>query len=752
VAQKQYVQVAFPIPVQGVFTYVVPEPLAAGATLGSHVLASLGRRKLSGFVVGVEPREDLKSVKLLEALVRPEPVFDSQMLELGRRVAEHYLSPLGEILAAAYPGHADKRPRAPEDSAPAVREVIAPFVEPVGAESDGDTGAARVFVLHLLDAGRERLYPHLVNAIVAAGGSVLFLVPEVSTSATLVGLLKARFGPNMALFHSKLRISERKKIWEDCRTGHLSVVVGTRSAVFLPLQNLKFIAVEDEHAQPYKQEETPRYNGRDVALMRAELEGIPIVLASATPSVETYLALKRNEYQLLAAGSVTEDSRETPQPAVGPRVEAPDAAQPVAVVSPEVAQPSGEAAREAAQTAEVSPEVAHPAAEWSPDVAQPDIRVVDMRNWDNVVAGAGEFSLPLASAIQRCLDEQRKVLLFLNRRGFSTYVQCQDCGRVEACPSCELPLVLHSGEGALLCHHCGYRTHAPLSCQKCNGVRFRFGGAGIEKVETQLRKLVPSARMARMDLDSARTGEDAVGAARKFAKGELDVLIGTLMVMKGFDLGEISLVGVLHAEAQLNIPDFRSGERAFELLSEVVSLVGDPAAASCHGDAGHSGPRTGPDDAMKSDLAAPAARQIVIQTLNPEHHSIRAIVTGDHGLFYEQELQQREELGYPPFSTLIAIHIFGPKEPQVLKVVKQVSSVAASVASALEKQSLWVQILGPSPAFPARSRGQFRWHMSMRSEKREAVSKAARGILAELGGKHEIGGVTVSVDVDPVGA
>jgi primosomal protein N' (replication factor Y) len=370
-----------------------------------------------------------------------------------------------------------------------------------------------------------------------------------------------------------------------------------------------------------------------------------------------------------------------------------------------------------------------------------------MRNWDNVAAGADEFSRPLASAVRRCLDEKRRVLIFLNRRGFSTYVQCQDCGVVETCPSCELPLILHSADGALLCHHCGYRTHAPSSCRKCKGVRFRFGGAGIEKVEAQLKKIAPSARVARMDLDSAGTREGALSAAGKFARGELDVLVGTLMVMKGLDLGEIALVGVLHAETQLNIPDFRSGERAFQLLSEVAALAGV---------AGEAGRRGGADGSGTTDSGATGLRtcpgEVVVQTLNPDHHSVTAVAADDPAVFYEQELKQREELGYPPFSTLVAVHISGPKEPQVLKVVQQAVAAASSIASSLEKQGLSVRVLGPSPAFPARSRGHLRWRMSIRAEKREVAHRAAMGILAELGGKHDVGGVTVSLDVDPVGA
>ena len=717
-SETQHVQVAFPIPVDSVFTYVVPESLSGKVTLGSHVLASLGRRKLSGFVVGLEPREDLKGVRPVEGLVRPEPVFDRAMLELGRRVAGHYLSPLGEILAAAYPGHAAKRPRVsgPEELGLKDTDGVAPGAHerswPASVLGPPAAGAPRAFVLDEPDAARESLYPRLAGGVVSAGGGVIFLVPEVSAASSLVALLRARFGARMALFHSMLRISERKNLWEDCRTGRLRVVVGTRSAVFLPLKGLRLMVVEDEHAQPYKQEETPRYNGRDVALMRAELEAFPVVLASATPSVETYLALKRNEYRLLA-----------PEPAAGPRAAPKSAATP------------------ATEPGTASVECARPAG-GSAGPARPSVSVVDMRNWDNVVAVADEFSPPLVSAVKSCLEEKRKALVFLNRRGFSTYVQCQDCGAVETCPSCELPLVLHSGDGALLCHHCGYRAQAPSSCKKCKGARFRFGGSGIEKVEAQLRKIVPAARVARMDLDATGTREGAASAADRFAGGEVDVLVGTLMVMKGFDLGPIALVGVLHAETQLNIPDFRSGERAFELLSQVVALAGRAGGANLPGGADGPGPAAVPGH----------PGEVIIQTLNPDHHSVAAVAAGDPGVFYEQELKQREELGYPPFSTLVAVHISGPREPQVLKVVESAGAAAASTVSALERQGLPVRVLGPSPAFPARWRGQFRWRMSIRAETREAAGRAAKEILAQLGGKHDVGGVTVSLDVDPVGA
>jgi primosomal protein N' (replication factor Y) len=268
-------------------------------------------------------------------------------------------------------------------------------------------------------------------------------------------------------------------------------------------------------------------------------------------------------------------------------------------------------------------------------------------------------------------------------------------------------------------------------------VRFRFGGAGIEKVEAQLKKIAPSARVARIDVDSAGTREGALSAAEEFAKGKLDVLVGTLMVMKGLDLGTIPLVGVLHAETQLNIPDFRSGERSYQLLTEVTAMAGDPGSAvSGSGATQH---RISPGE-------------VIIQTLNPDHHSVAAVASGDPTVFYEQELRQREELGYPPFSTLVAVHISGPKEPQVLKVVQQASAAAVAIVSSMEKRGLPVRLLGPSPAFPSRSRGQFRWRMSIRAEEREAARRAATDVLAELGGKHDVGGVTVSLDVDHVGA
>jgi primosomal protein N' (replication factor Y) len=672
VTEKRYVQVAFPIPVPGVFTYLVPEELREQVVAGTQVLARLSGRRLSGFAVGFEPREDLRTVKLLEGLVRPEPVFDARTLRLAHQVADHYLCPLGEVLAAAYPAHAEKRPRPRQ--APAVPpttvlpqiqailpnqpEVTSPVLDAIAAKEN------TVFVLHLGDSARERTYASLARAIVEAGGSVLFLVPEVWTSSSLVGHLKSEFREGMTLFNSKLRISERKRIWEAAREGQVKVVVGTRSAVFLPLRELRLIVVNDEHAEPFKQDETPRYNGRDVALTRARIDGIPIILASATPSVETYWALGRGEYRLLES------------------------------------------------TAFVQTDV------------RPSISVVDMRKVEKGSPLLSEFSPAMISAIQKATSERRKVLLFLNRRGFSTYVQCQDCGALETCGSCELPLVLHSLEKELVCHHCGHRGPAPTSCSNCGGVRFRFGGAGVEKVETQLRNFLPDARIARLDMDSARSREDAIGAASAFETGDVDILIGTLMVTKGLELGDITLVGVLHAETQLNIPDFRSGERAFQLLTEIVSLVQGPAVGGL------------------------PSGEVIVQTLNPDHHSVTALLTGDHGVFYEQELRQRQELGYPPFSVVIGVYVFGPKEAQVLKVVGQIGASAASVS---EKLGGEVQILGPSPAFPPRLRGQHRWRMSIRGRERSVVAEAARTILAGFGGKHDVGGVTVSVDVDPVG-
>ncbi|MCX5800079.1 MAG: primosomal protein N' [Candidatus Eisenbacteria bacterium] len=698
VAENEYVQVAFPIPILDTFTYIVPEHLRGKVVPGSHITAFLGRRRLSGFVVGTEPRSELKSVRPIESLVRPEPAIDATTLELAGKVADYYLCPLGEILAAAYPAHADKglRTQAKGEGAPGDETVAGAisgievgrrmgtvsgttvgrrvavsskdFPRDHDMESDLATyfkplldasgrGAHRVFLLTLPDRVRERMYPFLVSQVRQAGGSVIFLVPEISASGDLVELLKERFGDEVALFHSRLKISERKAIWENTRSGMLRVLIGTRSAVFLPAQDLRLIVVEDEHAEPFKQEETPRYNARDVAIMRSRLAGIPLLLASATPSVESFWAVRQGEFELLGGAPLK--------------------------------------------------------------ATQPGINVVDMRNRENVIPQSEELSVPLISAMEKALEARKRVLLFLNRRGFHRWVQCQECGFLEVCPRCELPLIFHSDTKKMACHHCSHEMEAPSSCGKCGGTRFRYVGAGVEKVQTRLKRFFPDAKVARIDLDSARTRAEAVRIAGNFSGGELDILIGTTMVTKGLDLGEISLAGVIHAEAQLNLPDFRSGERAFQLLSDVVSLVGDTSG------------------------------EVIIQTFNPDHHSVRAISQHEPGLFYEQELKEREELGYPPFSTLIDFHVSGPKEPQVVKVVKQMSTRVASVC---DKAGEAIHVLGPSPAVPARLKGRFRWHMSMRGQARDDVVDAAKEILSEFGGKHEVAGVTISVDVDPVGS
>jgi primosomal protein N' (replication factor Y) (superfamily II helicase) len=712
VAESEYVQVAFPIPVSDTFTYIVPEPLRGKVVPGSHVTAFLGRRKLSGFVVSTEPRKDLKNVRPLESLVRPAPVLDRAMLELTKNVADYYLCPWGQVLAAAYPGHAEKSPRVRSGEERGLggsdktkleaafgtdlgdKSEIGPVAGGVGQRSSrngsirdslagsdssaqelsGDhylesdlsrylaplvdasnQGKHRIFLLSLPDHHRERMYPFLVTQITRKGGSVLFLVPEVSTSSSLVELLKEHFDGEMALFHSRLRISERKAIWEKSRSGKLKLLIGTRSTVFLPAQALRLIVVEDEHAEPFKQEETPRYDARNVAIMRSRLAGTPLLLASATPSVESVWAARRGEFEFLEG---------TPL-----------------------------------------------------EMAKPRVNVVDMRKKENVIPHSEELSVPLISAIEKTLDVGKKVLLFLNRRGFYTWVQCQECGFLEVCPRCELPLIYHSESKSLVCHHCAHKIEAPVSCRKCGGTRFRYGGAGGEKVQTRLKRFFPRARVARIDFDSARTRPDAVQIAGSFARGDVDILIGTLMLTKGLELGEFSLAGVIHAEARLNLPDFRSGERAFQLLSDVVSLVRDPCG------------------------------EVIVQTLNPEHHSIAAISQSKPGLFYEQELEERRDLGYPPFSTLISFHVIGTREAQVVKVVRQMGTCAVSVS---EKSSGALQILGPSPGIPTKLKGRFRWYMSIRGAARDEVSEAARKILSQFGGKHEISGATLSVDVDPV--
>ena len=518
-----YALIALPVPVRQLFTYRVPDAIDGAALPGAPVEVPFRGRAARGTLVeriASTPLENVRDV----AKVLGAPLLSAHVLALARWVAEYYLAPPGEVIAAALPGGQEgfarslARRHADEDRVlrmaipdrlmltPAQRDATATLVAAV------ETSGFQPFLLHGVTAsGKTEVYLRAARAAREAGGQALVLVPEVALATQVLDVFAKRFGGRVAPLHSYLPVGTRRRNWELARRGALDVVVGARSSVFAPLPNLKLVVVDEEHEPAYKQSEQLRYHGRDVAVRRAQMLGIPVVLGSATPSLESQANAARGKYRKL----------ELPE-----RIDR----RPV-----------------------------------------PDVVLVDLRREGS---GPGVLSAPLRAAIGERLARREQVLLWLNRRGHSHHVQCRGCGHTPECPRCDISLTLHVEPKCLRCHYCDHREAVPDLCPKCGASLLRYAGAGTQRAERELATVFPNARVLRLDTDVAREKAGPGAVLAKFARGEGDILLGTQMIAKGLDFPRVTLVGVLDADVALHLPDFRAAERTFQLLVQVAGRSG----------------------------------------------------------------------------------------------------------------------------------------------------------------------------------
>lgn len=507
------------------------------------------------------------------------------------------------------------------------------------------------FLLYgITGSGKTLVYLNAIEEAIAAGKRALYLVPEISLTPWPAAYLAARFPGRVALVHSGLSPGERYDEWMRIIRNEADVVVGARSALFSPIQDLGLIIVDEEHEASYKQEDGVRYNARDSALMLGQTLGITVVLGSATPSLETFQNAKTGKIKL-----ITLKSRVNAQ-------------------------------------------------------GLPDVDVVDMRGKKNEV-----FSESLKTLVADTLKDGNQTLLFLNRRGFSNFIICKDCGYTFSCPNCSVTMTMHKREASLKCHYCGGSLPLPDACPQCRGSHLRHPGIGTERIEEEVRAGFPKAKTGRMDSDTTRKK----GAAKKIIaavedKG-LDVLIGTQMVSKGHHFPGITLVGVISGDTSLNIPDFRGAERTFQLITQAAGRAG-------RGE--HPG-------------------RVVIQTLNPEHYCFIHSAAHDYDGFFETEISHRRELGYPPFGRLCCIRMEGRKEEEVSRCARILRGLTDQM-----KKTPDITVLGPSPSLIPKLKGRFRFLLLIKAGNASTMHSFVRALKKELDSKKP-STVSVTVDIDP---
>lgn len=540
---------------------------------------------------------------------------------------------------------------------PDQESVVAMLLESIESSKGRDPGVP--FLLHgVTGSGKTEVYLRMLGAVLESGKSAIVLVPEISLTPQTVERFRSRFdhagggGAGVAVLHSHLTDAERREEWMRLQRGEARIAIGARSAVFAPLSNLGLIIVDEEHENTYKQEETPRYHARDVAVLRGRLEGCPVLLGSATPSVESYRNALSGKYRLL----------ELPRRADGQ--------------------------------------------------IMPLIRMVDLRLQGKRARSDGGISAPLQMAITKRLEHGQQTILFLNRRGFATSMLCEQCGHVCRCPNCSLSMTFHRDENRLACHLCGHASHPPERCPECRDPGIRHSGIGTQRVEEGVRKSFPSARIARMDADTMKQRGSYADVLGKFRARQIDILIGTQMIAKGLDFPNVTLVGIINADIGLHSPDFRAGERTFQLLTQVAGRAG-------------RGETEG---------------EVIVQTFSPASPSLQHARHHDYAGFYEQEMAFREAFRHPPFARMLLLRIRSISR-------ESASGTAAAVSRMLREMARSsVEVSEAAPAPLERSHGQYRYHVVMKSSSGPVLGRLARDLLAAMKLPE---GVVMTLDVDP---
>ena len=480
------------------------------------------------------------------------------------------------------------------------------------------------FLIHgITGSGKTEIYMNLVEHMINVGKQSIVLVPEISLTPQMIERFKGRFGRNIAVFHSRLSDGERFDEWFRVKNRETNVAIGARSAVFLPFDNLGLIIIDEEHEYSYKSDSDPKYNAKEIARLKSQIENCKVVLGSATPSIETYNKCINKEIDLIEIKNRVDGA------------------------------------------------------------LMPIIEAVDMRE-ELSNGNRSIFSKKLYEEITECLNNKEQVILFINRRGFSTFVSCRKCGYVFKCNNCDVSLTYHNNENILTCHYCGKKEVVSKTCPKCGSSYVKYFGVGTEKVEEQINKYFPKAKTLRMDFDTTRKKGSHEYIYRTFKEGKADILIGTQMIAKGLDFKNVTLVGIVAADLSLNLPDYRSSEKTFQLITQVSGRSG-------------RGKKNG---------------KVIIQTYNPEEYSIKYALTNDYHGFFNHELAIREMMNYPPFSKILLVSLSSENEGLLIKSIQNLGVIIRGIL----KNSSTIQVLGPCPSAISKIKNSYRWQLIIKGD------------------------------------
>jgi len=656
--------------------------------LDAETLSGLLKLRRAGKVTVTYQVKDHASVKTTPGIVPALPVAKLQEIEttVGKRAPKQAaLLAYLQTLSATTPVAQAKVGQAAGVSAEVIRTAVTkgwaakhdlevyrdPFQQPVtptqplilnleqqqAVDAIGQAVTARQATTFLVEgvtgSGKTEVYLQSIAQALKLGRTALMLVPEIALTPQMTNRVKSRFGHQVAVLHSGLSKGEQYDEWRRIDRGEATVVVGARSAVFAPVHNLGLIIMDEEHESSYKQDENPRYHARDVALWRGKYHDCPVVLGSATPSLETRARAAKGLYQRLVLAHRVND---------------------------------------------------HPL---------PTVHIVDMRE-ELKNSGDGDFSQPLLTAIQERLDRQEQVVLMLNRRGYSSFMMCRDCGFVLKCPNCDISLTLHVDTHSMKCHYCGHEEAIPRSCPNCHSRQIRYYGTGTQKIEKALHDLLPAARILRMDVDSTRRKGAHERILKQFGAHKADILLGTQMIAKGLDFPNVTLVGVLNADTALGLPDFRASERTFQLLTQVSGRAG----------------------------RAEKPGEVFIQTFNPDHYAIQLAQSQDYERFFVTEMHMRHQGNYPPYYFAAQLTASHEDEQVAAKAMYQIVNV---LKAGLSPNAI---VLGPTPKAIARVKRKYYYQVVIKY-KHEPQLKAVLEQIRQ-GAQKAQRGLTITIDPEPM--
>jgi len=693
--------------VDRLFHYAIPEEISGVLENGKRVRVPFGKGgglKI-GYVMGIadRPPEDISAdkIKAVHSVCDDFPALRPDTLELARWMKNKYYTTLAACVRCIIPGAKPdgrffmprKRAKSKVSASQADAAAELDFgisltaeqqhaVEQISKSLSGE-GNRPPFLLHgVTGSGKTEVYLHAIAQALANGRQAILLVPEIALTPQMVNLFTARFGGAVAVTHSRLTPGERFQIWKSAMDGTVGLLIGPRSAVFAPFENLGLIVIDEEHEHTYHSETSPKYDAREVAIKRAELTNGLVILGSATPSLESRAA----------AEGVGVNADEYSHSGFGTDARTPNAGQ------------------RHYRLLKLSNRI---------NETPPDIHVIDMRR-ELARGNVGMFAGAFCDALERALSDGQQAILFLNRRGYSSFVSCRWCGHVLSCDDCRVNYTYHAGpKPRLLCHYCGKGIPLPEHCPACNSEHLRRYGTGTQKVEEEVQKLFPEAKTLRMDMDTTRGKHGHAKILDAFRAGEAQVLIGTQMVAKGLDFPRVTMVGVVAADMSLYTGDFRAGEYTFQLLTQVAGRAG----------------------------RAENAGRVFLQTYSPHHYAIDFARKGDYEAFYNHEMALRKAMVYPPFSHVFSVMFTGPGELEVINTLKKLSAIMEYCNKRDGKNRF--EIIGLSPAFVSKVKRQYRWKLLVKCREETPLVAFVLYCIKKLRENDPLKGLTLHLTLNP---